>query len=191
MSQLTASTCHRPFVTDLPARISSPSTRFHFWTKIFAGPNPSLRHPPRLSGAGLRRPGSNESLWRQRRNFHRNCLRFSTSHSQSSRLPEGSFIYPGNRRRRVKPAVEAICRRVTTDIRHLIRPRGIRWHVRFQWPRVLPPLFVGKRWRAGRSHTRGSRMELPVPLRHPTQLKGICASLISPTGFTRRGNSNG
>ena len=144
-----------------------------------------------LRGSCLRRPGSNESLWRQRRNFHRNCLRFSTSHSQSSRLPEGSFIYPGNRRRRVKPAVEAICRRVTTDIRHLIRPRGIRWHVRFQWPRVLPPLFVGKRWRAGRSHTRDSRMELPVPLRHPTQLKGICASLISPAGFTRRGNSNG
>ena len=127
--------------------------------------------------------------------FTKNCLHFTTGRSQDpwhlGKLPGGSFIYPGNRPCRVKPAVDAICRRVTTDIRHLIRAWGIRWAVRFQSPRALPPirLFVGKREtrQAGRSHTRDSRMESPVP----TQLKGICASLISPAGFTRRGDLDG
>ena len=85
--------------------------------------------------------------------FTKNCLRFFPNRaflrSMAPWEASGGLIYlpwKSPQCRRVKPAVDAICRRVTTDIRHLIRAWGIRWHVRFQSPRAL----LGSSWESGR-----------------------------------------
>ena len=169
MSQLTASTCHGPFVTDLPARISSPTLEFSLLKENLAGSQSIFKDILHASQGQLSDVPGPMNHFGSSATFTKNCLHFPTGRSLDpwhlGKLPGSSFIYPGNRRRQVKPAVDTICRRVTTDIRHLIRAWGIRWPVRFQSPRAL----VGSSWESGRHGKLAGRTPVTAAWNRPSR----------------------
>ena len=94
MSQLTASTCHGPFVTDLPARISSPTLEFSLLKENLAGSQSIFKDILHASQGQLSDVPGPMNHFGSSATFTKNCLHFPTGRSSDPPWEaSGELIY--------------------------------------------------------------------------------------------------